>query len=162
MCIRDSAFIVPPPGVNVDHLEEEMGKIIADRIEPYMRGVKQPQMKNYFFVVWSGGVFMGGRAVDNDRVDELVPVINQAIRGFPDTIAFAKRASLFGSFGAGRTVDMNLQGRSVEAITKAALVAYITATRSHILATIPKSCVMKMSERSESFWMSFSNFRYCA
>ena len=71
------AFIVPPPGVNIDHLEEEMGQVIADRIEPYLKGIKEPQIKNYFFVVWSGGVFMGGRATDNKRVDELVPVINQ-------------------------------------------------------------------------------------
>ena len=120
------AFIVPPPGVNIDHLEEEMGQVIADRIEPYIQGSKQPQIENYFFVAWPGGVFMGGRATDNNRVDELVPVINQAIWGFPDTIAFAKRASLFGGFGAGRTIDMNLQGRSMEAVTKAALVAYVT------------------------------------
>ena len=123
------AFIVPPPGVNIDHLEEEMGQVIADRIEPYLNGTKQPQIKNYFFVVWSGGVFMGGRATDNKRVDDLVPVINQAIRGFPDTIAFAKRASLFGGFGAGRTIDMNLQGRSMEAVMKAALVAYVTTSQ---------------------------------
>ena len=124
------AFIIPPPGVNIDHLEHEMGNVIAERIEPYMQGVKQPQMKNYFFVAFSGGVFMGGRAVDNTRIDELVPVINQAIRGFPDTIAFAKRASLFGGFGSGRTIDMNLQGRNVEAITQAALVAFRTASQA--------------------------------
>ena len=107
-----------------------MGQVIADRVEPYLKGIKEPQIKNYFFVVWSGGVFMGGRATDNQRVDELVPVINQAIRGFPDTIAFAKRASLFGGFGAGRTIDMNLQGRSLEALMKAALVAYVSASEA--------------------------------
>ena len=129
------AFIVPPPGVNIDHLEEEMGQVIASRIEPYIQG-KRPQIENYFFVAWPGGVFMGGRASENDQIDELVPVINQAIWGFPDTIAFAKRASLFGNFGAGRSIDMNLQGRNIESVTKAALVAYVTVSQTIPGATV--------------------------
>ena len=118
------AFIIPPPGVNIDHLEEEMGKVIAQRAAPYLSGEKQPQIKRYFFVAFSRGVFMGARAVDEKQSAALVPVINNIIRGFPDTIAFAKRASLFGGFGAGRTIDMNLQGRNVEDIMKSALVSF--------------------------------------
>ncbi len=40
--------------------------------------------------------------------------------------------------------------------------AYMTMTRSHILATMPKSCVMKISERLVSSWISRSRRRYCA
>lgn len=108
------AFILPPPGVNIDHLEHEMGQVVAERIGPYLTGEQQPQVKHYFFVAFSQGVFMGAMAEDESRVDELLPVINQAIGGFPDTIAFALRASLFGDFGAGRTIDINLQGRDIE------------------------------------------------
>ena len=117
------AFIVPPPGVNIDHIEEEMGTIIAARIAPYLTGEKQPKISNYFFVAFPRGVFMGARTVDETRVGELVPVINNAVRGFPDTIAFARRASLFGGFGGG-TIDMNLQGRNIEAIMRAGGAAY--------------------------------------
>ncbi|MFQ5545762.1 MAG: efflux RND transporter permease subunit, partial [Acidiferrobacterales bacterium] len=42
----------------------------------------------------------------------------------------AKRASLFGGFGTGRTIDMNLQGRNVDALLKAALVAYINVQQA--------------------------------
>lgn len=124
------AFIIPPPGINIDHLEKEMGEVIAERINPYLSGEKQPTIKNYFFVAYSRGVFMGARAEDPTKTQALVPVVNQAIRGFPDTLAFAKRASLFGGFGGGRTIDMNLQGRDIETTTEAALDAFVTIQRA--------------------------------
>ncbi|MFQ6021814.1 MAG: efflux RND transporter permease subunit [Acidiferrobacterales bacterium] len=118
------AYILPPPGINIGHIEKEMGQVVADRIAPYVKGEKQPQIKHYFFVAFPRGVFMGARAEDPRRSTELVPVINSVIRGFPDTLAFAKRASLFGGFGAGRTVDMNLQARNMDTLLRAALVGY--------------------------------------
>jgi multidrug efflux pump subunit AcrB len=123
------AFIIPPPGVNIDHIEKEMGDVIAGRIAPYLSGDKQPKVEQYFFVAFPQGVFMGVRAEDDKRIGELVPVLNQVIRGFPDTLAFAKRLSLFGGFGEGRTIDVNLQGRNLETITQAAQVAFGTIAR---------------------------------
>ncbi|NCF27266.1 MAG: MMPL family transporter [Gammaproteobacteria bacterium] len=114
------AFIIPPPGVNIDHIEREMGDVIAARMAPYMTGEQQPKISQYFFVAFPRGVFMGARAEDEDKTGDLVPIINQVVRGFPDTWAFAKRASLFGGFGAGRTVDINLQGRNLETVMRAA------------------------------------------
>ena len=119
------AYILPPPGVNIDHIEQEMGRVIADRIAPYMNGAQEPKIKQYFFVAFPRGVFMGARTEDPSRSGELVDLINSAVSGFPDTLAFAKRASLFGGHGSGRTIDMNLQGRNVDALLKAALVAYV-------------------------------------
>lgn len=118
------AFIIPPPGVNIDHIEKEMGDVIAARIAPYITGEKQPQIKHYFFVAFPQGVFMGARAEREDETGKLVPIINEIVRGFPDTWAFAKRASLFGGFGEGRTVDINLQGRNMETVLLAAQAAY--------------------------------------
>jgi len=118
------AFIIPPPGVNIDHIRSEMAEVIAARTAPYLSGERQPQIKQYFFVAFSRGVFMGARAADPSRTGELVPAINGIVRGFPDTLAFAKRASLFGGFGGGRTVEMNIQARNVEAATRAAALAY--------------------------------------
>ena len=120
------AFVTPPPGVNIDHIEHEMGQVIAERIRPYYEEDKEPQVKHYFFVAWPGGVFLGARAEDESRIGELIGVINEVVRGFPDTIAFAMRASLFGSFGAGRSIDMNLQGRNVETLLQAGQVAFAT------------------------------------
>ncbi len=123
------AFIIPPPGVNIDHIEKEMGDIIAARIAPYLSGEKEPRVKHYFFVAFPRGVFMGVRAEDDKRIGQLVPVLNEVIRGFPDTLAFAKRLSLFGGFGEGRTIDMNLQGRNLETVMQAAQVAFGTIAR---------------------------------
>ena len=101
-----------------------MGQVVADRMAPYISGEKQPQIKNYFFVAFSRGVFMGARTTDPNRTDELVPLINGVIQGFPDTIAFAKRSSLFGGFGEGKTINIDIQGRDVESLLQAAQVGF--------------------------------------
>lgn len=123
------AFILPPPGVNIDVIEKEMGQVIAERLQPYLDGSKEPRIKHYFFVAFQQGVFMGTRTVDPDRAGEMVGIINGAVRGFPDTLAFARRASLFGGFGEGRTIDVNLQGRNLEEVLEAAVVGFQALNR---------------------------------
>lgn len=118
------AFIMPPPGSNIDFLKTEMGDVIAQRMQPYLDGEKSPQVSDYFFVAFPSGAFMGARTVDESRVGELVPVMNGVIQGFPDTLAFAKRMSLFGGFGEGNTVDLNIQGRDIEALLRAGGAGY--------------------------------------
>jgi len=122
------AFILPPPGVNIDHLEEEMGKVVAERMRPYVNGEKEPAIEHYFFVAFSRGVFLGARATEPERAGDLVPVINETVRGFPDTVAFARKASLFGGFLEGRNIDMNLQSRNLEALMEAGRVGFAAAT----------------------------------
>ena len=114
------AYILPPPGANIGQIEKEMGDIIAERITPYLTGEKQPQVKHYFFVAFPQGVFMGVRAINPEETGALIPVLNSVIQGFPDTIAFAKRASLFGGFGDGRGIDMDLHGRNIAELMNAA------------------------------------------
>ena len=121
---RVSASISVAPGVNLNTIEKEMGQVIAQRMEPYLSGDKQPQVKHYFFVVYRGGAFMGVRAADPAKVGELVPVLNGVVRGFPDTLAFARRDSLFRGFGSGGSLDLNLQSRHLEALLDAARIGY--------------------------------------
>ncbi|MEN8107738.1 MAG: efflux RND transporter permease subunit [Pseudomonadota bacterium] len=106
-------FIQSPPGMNLDYVEQEMGKVIAKRLKPYVTGEKEPVIQHYFFVAYRGGVFMGVRAMDASRIKELVPVVNEVIQGFPDTRGFAQQRSLFGGRG-GRVVEMNLQSRNLD------------------------------------------------
>jgi len=108
------AFILPPPGVNIDFIEKEMGQIIAGRMLPYVKGEASPHVNDYFFVAFGSGAFMGARTKRDEDTDKLVPLINSVVQGFPGTIAFAKRTSLFGGFGTGRTIDVNIRGRNVE------------------------------------------------
>ena len=117
-------FILPPPGVNIAHIKDEMGDIIADRIQPYMTGEKEPKIKQYFFVARSGSIFIGGRAEDPNKVDELVKVLNKAVSGFPDTFAVVRKASLFSGFGANREIEINIQGRNIDALLETAQVGF--------------------------------------
>ncbi|MFQ5487885.1 MAG: efflux RND transporter permease subunit [Gammaproteobacteria bacterium] len=120
------AFINPPPGHNIDAIEKEMGDVIATRLQPYLSGEQQPQVMNYFFVAFARGMFMGVRTVDPERTSELLPILNGILRGFPDTIGFAFRASLFGGFGEGRKINMDIQGRDLDSLLAAARTGFMT------------------------------------
>lgn len=124
------AFVLPPPGMNVDTLEKEMGATINERIKPYLEGTKLPQIKHYFFVVLDAGVFIGARAVVPDQAGELVKVMNQVIQGFPDSLAFAKRASLFGGINSGRTIDIDIQSQDMDVLVNAALMGFIQVNKT--------------------------------
>ena len=119
-------FVLPPPGVNVTHIQQEMGDVIAERIQPYLTGEKEPKIKHYFFVARAGSIFIGGRAEDPQRVDELVAVLNGAVRGFPDTFAVVRKASLFSGFGANREIEVNIQGRNIDALIESAITGFVT------------------------------------
>ncbi len=121
------AFILPPPGANIETIEKEMGQIVAERMQPHLDGEKHPAVKHYFFVAFSRGVFMGARAMNDDEVDELLPLVNSVVQGFPDAFAFAKRASMFQGFGEGRTIDMNIQSKNLPELMNVALEAWIAA-----------------------------------
>ena len=120
------AFILPPPGANISQIENEMGEVVARRLQPYIDGKNEPKILHYFFVAIPRGVFLGLRAEDPEKTNELLPVVQSVIDGFPDTIAVANRASLFGGFGEGRTIDMDLQSRDISATMKAAFLAFIS------------------------------------
>ena len=120
------AFINPPPGHNIDALEKEMGNVIARRLQPYLDGEHEPRVLNYFFVAFARGMFMGVRTVDPDRTSELLPILNGLLREFPDTIGFAFRASLFGGFGEGRKINMDIQGRDLDSLLAAARRGFMT------------------------------------
>jgi hydrophobic/amphiphilic exporter-1 (mainly G- bacteria), HAE1 family len=119
------AFILPPPGSNIETIEKEMGQVVASRMQPHIDGETEPYVKHYFFVAFSRGVFMGARAEHDKDIKKLVPLIDSVVQGFPDTIAFAKQASLFRGFGSGRTIDINIQSKNLPSLMDAALQAFI-------------------------------------
>ncbi|RMH20046.1 MAG: efflux RND transporter permease subunit, partial [Gammaproteobacteria bacterium] len=81
---------------------------------------------DYFFVAFNSGAFMGARTADPKQTGKLVGLINQAVGGFPDTLAFAKRTSLFGGFGGGRTIDINIQSKDILALLDAAQTGFFS------------------------------------
>ncbi|MDH5229567.1 MAG: efflux RND transporter permease subunit [Gammaproteobacteria bacterium] len=114
------AFILPPPGSNIETVRKEIGLKVAADMQPYIDGEKQPQVMNYFFVVRGSGAFMGARTLDPTRTKELVPIMNRIFGQFPDTFAFARQSSLFGGLGGGNNVEIDIQGSNLESILAAA------------------------------------------
>lgn len=119
------AFILPPPGASIEQIQNEMGDVIAQRISPYLDGTREPRINDYFFIGFSDGAFMGLSGRNPKEIDQVVELLNTTVQGFPDTIAVAEKVSLFGGFGEGRTVDMDIQASDLPRAMEAALMAFI-------------------------------------
>ncbi len=119
-------IVIPPPGVNVDHIEKEMGEVIVARLQPYLRGESAPKIERFFFVASSGSVFLGAVSEDSskEKVDQLVGVVNQAVSGFPDSFAIAQKVSLFSGAGGRAEIDINVQGGDIDELLEAARVGF--------------------------------------
>ncbi len=124
------AFILPPPGANIDQIEKELGMVIVERMAPHMTGEIYPQVKHYFFVGFGKTVFMGAIAENPKEINDLLPEMRNIINDFPDVIAFVNKASLFGGIGEGRTIDMDIQGRDLTSVMKAATAGYIAVQQA--------------------------------
>ena len=130
------AFVLPAPGSNVEFLADEMGGEVAARMRPHMVGAgddrTRPWLKHYFYVGVRGQVFMGAVAEDSKEIPEALDLVNGLLWSFPDTLAFARQASLFGGLSSGSTIELDLQGRGLEELYAAAPIAY-----QHIQEALP-------------------------
>lgn len=110
-----------PPGANVETIEREVVQPIVERLKPYMDGTKEPALKNYYLFSGPFGGSIGVRAKDQSKVAELLEVVrNEVLVDLPDTQASAYQGNLFGGFGGGRQVRMNLQSKDTRALQEAA------------------------------------------
>ncbi|MBL1292918.1 MAG: efflux RND transporter permease subunit [Thiotrichales bacterium] len=113
-------FINPPPGQSIDVAEHEMGDAVVKALAPHIAGEVAPYMKDYFFVITANGAFLGGRTIDPKQTRDLLPILNNVVSTLPDTIGVALQASLFAGTGTDHSIDVNIQGRDLEAILAAA------------------------------------------
>jgi len=104
------AFLQFPPGSNVDTNEREIIGKLVERLQPYMDGIKEPALKNYYILTWPGGGTIGARVLDQGRVGELLEIVrNEVLTDIPDFQGFAMQGNLFGGFGGGRDISMHIQ-----------------------------------------------------
>jgi len=131
-------FMVTPPGVGMKTAGAELVDVIDQRLEPYLSGEKTPQMKSYFLGTARGwGTFIGGEAVNDDEVDELIGVFNREIMtGFPDTFGFASRDPIFGGSRGGRKIDIDLSADSFESLIEAGRAGFFKITQAMPEATV--------------------------
>lgn len=117
----DASFSFPP-GMSPAIVDREIGSVIRERMAPYMRGEKQPQLSNWYMSLWPNGGTLGARVADPDRIGELERVVREEIvSGLPDTRAFAAEGNLFGGFGGStRAIAIHLQHGDGDALNTVA------------------------------------------
>ncbi len=111
------AFISFPSGASADMIKTEWAEVVVDRLQPYMDGEKEPALRNYYLYSGNWGGNIGVRIQDQSRIDEMVKIVNEEIlAGFPDTRAFARQGDLFGNFGGGGAINLELQAADFDAL----------------------------------------------
>jgi len=116
------AFISFPSGASTETVKKEFAEVVVERLAPYMSGEKEPALKNYYLFTGSWGGNVGIRVKDQSKVNEMVRITNEEIlSGFPDTRAFAQQGSLFGRFGGGASISIDLQSSDFAGLTGSAL-----------------------------------------
>jgi multidrug efflux pump subunit AcrB len=114
-------FVQLPPGTNIATVEQEFVKPVVERLAPYMKGDKQPALKNYYVLAGPFGTNFAVRPLDPDRIGEIGRIVDEEIMvGFPDTQIYAAQGNLFGGFGDGRNIDFQLQSADFPALLAAA------------------------------------------
>jgi len=119
------AFIMPPPGLSYPAARFEMADEINRRLMPYISGEKSPKIDHTWMGFFGSFGFMGGNAENVDDIGEIIQIINSDfLSGFPDTMAFASQADLFGNLGGGRQIDVDIQANDIDALLSAAQAGY--------------------------------------
>ena len=117
------AFFNFPAGASSDFIENEVVALVAERLQPYMEGTKQPELKNYYIITWPNGGTIGVRVKDQSQVGRLQDVMrSEILSDLPDTRAFAMQGNLFGGFGDNRSIDIRLQSTDSDGLSSAATI----------------------------------------
>jgi multidrug efflux pump subunit AcrB len=141
-------FMVTAPGMGMQTASEELVDIIDARLAPYLSGEKKPQIKNYFLGSSKGwGTFIGGEALHDDEVDDVIQLFNQEIMaGFPDTFGFTGRDPIFGGHRAGRKIDIDLSADSFDSLLAAGRAGFFTVMEALPEANIRPEPGLELAE----------------
>ncbi len=117
------SFFEFPPGMSPEAVNRELLPTLLKRMDPYMRGVEEPRLKNWYLQAWPGGGTIGARVVDEQRIGELERVLRDKVTvGLPDTRVFTAEGELFGGIGgSARSVGIHLQSEDTAALNRVAL-----------------------------------------
>lgn len=130
-------FISFPSGANPDMIRTEFAEVVVRRLAPYMSGEKEPALKNYYLYSGEWGGNIGVRPKIQSNMGKLEKLVNEEIlSGFPDTRVFARQGDLFGDFGGGGDIRIDLQ-----AADYAALQSSIASVSDIITAALPGASV---------------------
>ena len=110
-------LLIPPPGYNIDEMIRIGESIEADLKHLWETPIEEADdlpgggLANFFYVALPNQAFVGMRSRYDDRVRELIPVINSALQSVPGAFGFARQSSIFTSgFEGTRSVSIDVTG----------------------------------------------------
>jgi len=85
--------------------------------------IQPPGIENYFLVGFGNVMFHGGISSEDDRVVDMMELMNHATRqeNLPGVFAFAQQAPLFQIGGAGSSIEVEVSGDNLDVVNSAAL-----------------------------------------
>jgi multidrug efflux pump subunit AcrB len=115
-------FLQIPSSATVEFADKNIARPIINRLQPYMKGEKQPKLLNYYVQMrGSGFMDMAVRVPNDEDFPKLEQIVRRdVIKDLPDTQAFAQMGSLFGGFDEGGGISINIQSNNAEAMRTAA------------------------------------------
>jgi len=120
-----NAFFAMPPGGTVEMVEKEIAGTIVERLRPYMDHEKQPYIRGYNLSSFGTFNALFIYPLDPERIEEMIGIVrDEVLIDLPDTQAFVQRSSLLNfGFDGGRSINVDLQGPDINALSDVAMLA---------------------------------------
>ncbi len=118
--------LVPTAGTSLGNMRDEMAATIIKRLEPYMSGAKQPQVKYYnLFFDNSGNTGLPLYPLNPGDGAKMQKILrDEVLAGLPDTEIYVGRNSLLSlDGGSTRGIQMDLQGADMPGLLAAGRIA---------------------------------------
>ncbi len=142
-------IMLTPPAYNLDQ-NQFIGERIEKGVKPYWQAKNTaeataiapilnfmtgepypaiPAIKTYFFVSFSGTIFMGCSSADDELVSPLGSVLSGAMGGIPGSFGFAQQASIFGrGVGGANSVEVEISSNNLDTLRQGAQNLYMGLT----------------------------------
>lgn len=132
------AMLIPPQGYSIEEMSS-IGRELEVRFRPYVETSHEewasgktdligPPMQDFFFVSFSGSMFMFTRAKNAAYASEIPPLLTTILSDVPGTFAIAVQRSIFDSSLAGsRGIELDIVGTDMAVATGVAAQAFVKA-----------------------------------
>ncbi len=117
-----NAFFSMPPGGTIDMVRDEIAGTIVERLRPYMEHEKEPYIRGYNLSAFGTFNALFIYPQNPDRIEDMIRIVrDEVLIDLPDTSAFVQRSSLLNfDFDGGRSINLDLQGPDINALSEIA------------------------------------------